>query len=149
MALSIAQYLPLPTTTHYCTMKQAFLITLLWSSSDDEGEPLDREYSISDIDDPDNAIDRVLCQFKSMVEADPVLINLENIVELTGNDYDRIAHDLCLTINCHGAGFWDGDYSPDRIGSGIIGDRLTAISHYFTKIGLYANSRDRLSIEQY
>ena len=130
-------------------MKQAFLITLLWSSSDDEGEPLDREYSISDIDDPDNAIDRVLCQFKSMVEADPVLINLENIVELTGNDYDRIAHDLCLTINHHGAGFWDGDYSPDRIGSSLIGDRLTEISHSFTEIGLYANNSDRLSIEQY
>ena len=130
-------------------MKQAFLITLLWSSSDDEGEPLDRKYSISDIDDPDNAIDRVLCQFKSMVEADPVLISLENITELTGNDYDRIAHDLCLTINRHGAGFWDGDYSPDGIVSGIIGDRLTEISHYFTEIGLYANNSDRLSIEQY
>ena len=130
-------------------MKQAFLITLLWSSSDDEGEPLDREYSISDIDDPDNAIDRVLCQFKSMVEEDPILISLENIIELTGNDSDRIAHDLCLTINHHGAGFWDGDYSPDRIGSGFIGDRLTEISHSFTEIGLYANNSDRLSIEQY
>lgn len=130
-------------------MKNSFLTTLLWSSSDDDGEPLDREYSISDIDDPDSIIDRVLCQFTALVEADPVLISIDNIAELTGNDSDRIAHDLCLTINRHGAGFWDGDYSPDRIVSGIIGDRLTEISRHFIEIGLYPNNLDRLSIEQY
>lgn len=130
-------------------MKASFLTTLLWSSSNDNGEPLGSEYSISDIDDSDRVIDRVICQFISMVEEDPLLISIENIIELTGNDSDTIAHDLCLTINGHGAGFWDGDYSPDGIVSGIIGDRLTEIAKYFTEIGLYPNNSDRLSIEQY
>ena len=130
-------------------MKNSFLATLLWSSSDDNGEPLDREYSISEIDNL-SAIDRVICQFISMVEEDPVLISLENIIELTGNSSDRIAHDLCLTINRHGAGFWDGDYSPDGIVSGIIGDRLTEIAQSFSEIYIFENDNDdRLTIEQY
>ena len=129
-------------------MKNHFLITLLWSSTDDAGEPLERRFDTTDIDNTDK-IDRVLSRFIAAVEADPVLISLDNIEEVTGNDRDRIAHDLCLTINRHGAGFWDGDYSSDGIGSGEYGDRLTAISHTFTEIGLYENNDNRLSIEQY
>jgi len=145
MALSIAS----KHTTNYQhnTMRNSFLNTLLWSSSDDNGEPLDREYSISKIDNTE-VIDRVICQFVSMVEEDPVLISLDNIEQVTGNDRDKIAHDLCLTINGHGAGFWDGDYSSDGIGSSIVGDRLTAIARSFTEIGLYESNNDRLTIER-
>ena len=126
-------------------MKQAFLTTLLWSSSDDNGEPLDRKYSIDNIDNTD-MIDHLIVQFIAAVESDPILISIENITDTTGNDSDRIAHDLCLTINGHGAGFWDGDYSDDGIGSGEYGDRLTAISKNFHEVSLYENNRSHLLI---
>ena len=129
-------------------MKDTFLATLLWTSSDDDNEQLDSIYSIADIDNP-NVIDSIIDRFIAAVESDSILISLDNITQVTGNDTDRIAHDLCLTINHHGAGFWDGDYSPDRIISGDMGDRLTAICHQFNEIGLYVNDRDRLSIETY
>ena len=130
-------------------MRNSFLITLLWSSTNDNGEPLDRWSDIYDIDNSE-VIDRVICQFVSMVEEDPILISIENIIEMTGNSSDTIAHDLCLTINNHGAGFWGGNYSPDRVGSGIIGDRLTEIAKYFSEIYIFENDNDdRLTIEQY
>ena len=129
-------------------MKNSFLATLLWSSTDDACDPLDLNYAISDVDNTE-VVDRVICQFISLVEADPILISIENITELTGNNSDTIAHDLCLTINRYGAGFWDGEYSSDGIVSGTIGDRLTAISHTFTEIYIFENDNDnRLTIEQ-
>ena len=127
------------------TMKNSFLTTLIWSSSDEDGEPYDNDYCISDIENH-QIVDDIINRFILAVESDPILISIDNITELTGNDSDRIMHDLCLTINHHGAGFWDGDYSPDAIESGIIGDLLTAISHQFNEIYLFEND-GKLTIE--
>lgn len=120
---------------------KAFSETLLWSSTDDKGEPLDRNYDIYDIMDV-AAIDSIIEQFKTLVSADPILQSFENITEYTGNDVDRIMHDLCLTINRCGAGFWDGDYTVN--GSELFGDRLTGICREFNEISLYIGDDSKL-----
>ena len=46
-------------------------------------------------------------------------------VELTQYDTETIGHDLWLTRNGHGSGFWDGDYEGN---DGQDGDTLTKIA---------------------
>ena len=50
------------------------------------------------------------------------LATLAAFVRETGVVADGIGHDLWLTANSHGAGFWDR-------GAGPIGDELTAAAH--------------------
>jgi hypothetical protein len=49
------------------------------------------------------------------------------------NEYDlaTIGHDLWLTRNWHGSGFWDGDYPQP------LGDQLTDIAHSMGEQLLY------------
>jgi hypothetical protein len=114
--------------------KQAFIETLIWSSIDDEGNTIDH---ITTVTDTDNKIDTLINKFIRLVELDPILESLENITEQTGNNDGQIMYDLCLTINGHGAGFWDGDYSEDGIGEGIIGGKLTTICRGLESIDIY------------
>lgn len=116
------------------TYKQAFIETLIWSSTDDDGNSIDHTTTAIDTD---NKIDKLITEFIRLVELDPTLKSLENITEQTGNDVDRIMHDLCLTVNGHGAGFWDGDYSEDGIVEGIIGGKLSAICRGLGSIEIY------------
>lgn len=46
------------------------------------------------------------------------------------SEFERAGHDLWLTRNRHGAGFWDGDWD-DR------GDELTSIAHSFGECSVY------------
>lgn len=114
--------------------KQSFIKTLIWSSTDDDRNTIDH---ITTVIDTDNKIDSLIAEFIRLVGLDPVLESLENISEQTGNAGDLIMYDLCLTINGHGAGFWDGDYSKDGIGEGIIGGKLTAICEKLGSIEIY------------
>lgn len=92
---------------------QAYLTTALWSSNDDNGDPLDDNRDESDIA-PDS---------RTKMEADcaafynanlPLMeaaIETDNVKY--GPDfglYGRAGHDFWLTRNGHGAGFWDGDW---------------------------------------
>jgi hypothetical protein len=111
-----------------------YLETALWSSVDDNGIPLDRDYSINDFD-PDG----LKCQ---ELELNSFLSQAERLPDLYDHcDITDLAHDFWLTRNRHGAGFWDGDY-PDHIGR-----ELTKLSHTFREVGVFVNSDDSLSIE--
>lgn len=86
-----------------------FIETALWSTYDYNDEPLDAKYSIEDVsqdfkDEAQRLIDDFMKSAESLIaETDP----------------DHIGHDLWLTIEGHGAGFWDGDYKN--------GDALTEL----------------------
>lgn len=54
--------------------------------------------------------------------------NAADVAELSP---ESIGHDLWLTRNRHGAGFWDGDYAPE------IGKRLTDAAHAYGTCDLY------------
>ena len=107
---------------------QQYLETALWSSTDYDGTPLDRKYSIDDL-----TIETV-----EQAKRD-VLKFLDQAGELLDNYDDETAmHDFWLTRNRHGAGFWDGDYEKS------IGEELTKLAHSFGEINLYVGDDGKI-----
>ena len=51
-------------------------------------------------------------------------------IDLSGIEPKQLGHDLWLTRNRHGAGFWDR-------GLGEIGDKLTELAHSYGGVTLY------------
>ncbi len=99
---------------------EAFIEALLWSESDDNGDPLRDNYCIDDI-----ATGTLLDIFRQCAKFH------NGACEFIPPD--RIAeagHDFCLTRNQHGAGFWDGDW-PEH------GDKLTELAHEFSPLEIY------------
>lgn len=112
----------------------AYIECALWATNDESneqgGEPLDANYSISDLA-PET--------LEAMI-ADCAAFQKANAADVAagpdGHDYDRYeraGHDFWLTRNHHGAGFWDGDYPEE------IGERLTAASHAYGEVNLYVH----------
>lgn len=99
---------------------RAYVECALWSSTDDNSEPLDsgRDYSnIAPATIADMAED---CgQFQS-----------DNAELLAGLDDAQSGHDFWLTRNRHGAGFWDR-------GLGEVGTKLTDAAHVWGSYDLY------------
>lgn len=106
------------------TMLDAYIETALWASSDysDEsgGDPLDKNYSGGDI------APATLAMMRADVEA----FAKEMAAQIDG-DWSRAGHDLWLTANHHGAGFWDGDW-PEPAAA-----ELTAAAHALGGMDLY------------
>lgn len=93
---------------------QAYLEAALWSSTDDEGNPLDSKYGIDDIKTPTLA---------SMVR-DAKSFQREHGHLFRGHE-DRAGHDFWLNRNGHGAGFWDGGWSER------VADKLDKASQFY------------------
>ena len=100
-------------------MARSYLVTMLWSSLDESdesgGEPLDAHYGIEDVD--TEAVAAAAADCSAFLEK-----CYAAGLDFDGNDAERVGHDLWLTRNRHGAGFWDGDYPTD-------GDALTEIAN--------------------
>jgi hypothetical protein len=96
----------------------SYLETMLWSSLDDDGSPLDGSKAIIDIS------DEVINSSKKDIESFYEKAEKENI-EVTKYTAEDIGHDFWLTRCGHGAGFWDGDYEEED------GEALTKISKEF------------------
>lgn len=127
---------------------RALAETILWSSSDENGIPLDKNYLPENINhDCLNQLYREYAMFLDSVET--------KITEAVGDKWDSIddfyeimqptenqtEHDFILTRNGHGAGFWDGDWM--ECVSGILTDaakqfpEITAIPGDDGKVYLY------------
>jgi hypothetical protein len=104
----------------------AYFEAALWSSTDDDGAPLD-DAKYSDTELAPKTIER----FK----ADCSLFQSENEALLLEADEHqstaRQGHDFWLTRNGRGAGFWDGDYPEE------LGEQLTKASKAFGGCDLY------------
>jgi hypothetical protein len=116
---------------------QAYVECALWSSTDDDGEPLDWRFSVEDIA-PDT--------LAKMVE-DCAAFQNDN-AELLAQAYERYpnrewsveeqaGHDFWLTRNRHGAGFWDR-------GLGLIGGRLTDAAHAAGGVDLFVGDDGKI-----
>lgn len=108
------------------TFTKHYLIAALWSSTDDEGQPLDCNHSLRDI------------APQTIIEAEKdcaAFIKANGIPEYHDSRYsdtEKAGHDFWLTRNRHGAGFWDrSELSPEDQ------KRLTTASHAFRKVDLY------------
>lgn len=111
----------------------AYIEAALWSSNDEStpqrGEPLDANYSIEDID--ADTLEKMIDDCSRFQE--------ENAADLALYDHPQWTtaelggHDLWLTRNGHGAGFWDRtDCLPKD-----AGERLTAAAKKYGEVYLY------------
>lgn len=109
-------------------MVAAYAECLLWAGlawddmteNDDNPEPLDATYSTEDID--PTAWDSITRDCRDFAEA--------NAADLADIDAGQAGHDLYLTRNGHGTGFWDR-------GNGAIGDRLADAARVYGESGEY------------
>lgn len=101
-----------------------YLTCAFWASTDDDGEPLDRNYGPGDL--AAEALGSLAGDLSDFLS----LLVRERIDWSEVMDPGRLGHDFWLTRNRHGAGFWDRGY-------GELGDRLTALSHPYGESILY------------
>lgn len=109
----------------YDEFTRAYLECALWSSCDDDGEPLDREYSISDIDP-----EALAGMIEDCIDFQASYLDQCRAAGLSDS---QSGHDFWLTRNRHGAGFWDR-------GIGEAGARLTEAAHAYGSCDLYTDS---------
>ncbi len=106
----------------------------LWSSVDDNDEPMDSNYSISDIS-PES-------QEKAQKDSLAFLNqNMDTLDSISDNySIEQAGHDFWLTRVGHGAGFWDR-------GLGEAGDTLTASSKEFGNVDIVVGDDGQLYFE--
>lgn len=119
---------------------RAYAECAIWSSTDDDGEPLDRDYDLRSIAEDTLTTMMEDCRDFQASFGDYIL-----------EDLSRAGHDFWLTRNGHGAGFWDGDWDgpyPNASESptwttkyvpryATVGDFLTAMSKPYGEFNLY------------
>lgn len=120
--------------TELDSFTRAYIQTALWSSTDDSGDPLDRNYSESDL--ALETLERMASDCRVFQEQHGEVISaaIETGEVVCGPDFDeheRAGHDFWLTRCGHGAGFWDGDW-PEP-----FAQQLTDAAHAFGNVDLY------------
>jgi hypothetical protein len=121
--------IPVPLTLRDMgTMERAYLECLLWASSDQSndqgGTPLDQLYNLSDLSSDVLAHAVESCAtFRQCAEG-------IGLLDLVDADPSRAGHDLWLSRNGHGAGFFDGDW-------GEHGDALQELARGMKEIDAY------------
>ena len=101
----------------------AYVECALWTSTDDDGHPLD-ELGVE-------LESSAVASMRNDVE-DFFRANAADIVDL---DPAQVGHDFWLTRNRHGAGFWGR-------GLGALGDRLTDAAHAYGESNIYRGDDD-------
>jgi hypothetical protein len=99
-----------------------YITCALWSSTDNDGEPLDATYDISDLH--AGTEHNMFEELKDFVK----LLEKEN-VDWSDWSEEQVGHDFWLTRNGHGAGFWDRGLEN--------GDVLTKWAKTFGSCDLY------------
>lgn len=104
-------------------MARHYLIAALWTGTDDEGEPLDKEYDLSD------CAEELLVRAEEDCES---FLRMAYTLDHSDWSFEQLGHDFLLTRCGHGCGFWDRD-----LGSEFIRERLTEIAHSFGSFDIY------------
>lgn len=116
---------------------RAYIVAALWSSTDDDGEPLDTNYRANDISPDTLAAMAADCAKFQTDHADDIAAGPD------GGDFDRwerAGHDFWLTRSRHGCGFWDGDWPEPQA------TRLTDAAHKCGERDLYVGDDGKLHI---
>ena len=109
---------------------ESYLECALWSSTDDDGNPLDDSFDVDDIG----------RETRRAAETDCADFWRRHGWILS-RDVRRGGFDFWLTRNGHGAGFWDGDW---RTESADYGKRLTDAAHEFGSVDFYTGDDGRI-----
>jgi hypothetical protein len=109
-----------------------YIIAALWSSVDDDGEPLDARFSADDLAPETVAKMSADCaRFQAENAALLAEVAPMHVYHPDAETPDASAgHDFWLTRNRHGAGLWDRGY-------GDTGKQLTDAAHTFGECDLY------------
>lgn len=102
---------------------RSYVNCALWSSIDDEGEPLDTDTDGHDL--PSVTLEKM----KADCDAFRVEAGIADLLAHAGDDSQN-GHDFWLTRNRHGAGFWDRGY-------GKVGRKLTDAAHAWGECDIY------------
>lgn len=109
---------------------EAYATAALWSSTGDDGEPLDATKYTEDI--AERTYQEMVEDCKDFIESNAS--DLRDYANLQGNKQhsaeELAGHDFWLTRNRHGAGFWDR-------GLGELGKRLTEAAKVYGGVDLY------------
>lgn len=114
-----------------------------WSSSDqsDEsgGESLEANYSVLDLDKGNRArVEQEIYRF--ILDNAPDFKHWSEGANSPEESAAQFGHDLWLTRNHHGAGFWDR-------GRGELGERLTEAAHKMGEQNLYVGDDGHIYVE--
>jgi hypothetical protein len=92
------------------TMLRAYGECALWSSTDDDGEPLDAGRDFFDL--PPETVEamRADCLAFATAHASAILSWPGDKAGRNRDPWGAAGHDLWLNRNGHGCGFWDGDW---------------------------------------
>jgi hypothetical protein len=113
-----------------------YAVAALWTATDEEGEPLDAEHAVDDIDEASRQ--------RMTEDLDQFLTSNRGYVDraiATGfyGSWEQVAHDFWLTRNGHGAGFWDR-------GLGDLGTKLTDAAKVYGTVDVYAGDNGQLDL---
>lgn len=111
-----------------------YITAALWSSTDDDGKPLDSNYQADDLAPETLAAMTDDCR-RFLAECGQLIVG-KSVGESKYSDMELVGHDFWLTRNGHGAGFWDGDWET--------GDELTAACKGFPEVCLYVGDDGKI-----
>ena len=99
---------------------KSYLETALWASTDDDGEPLDKRFSVDDLEEEDWL--HVVSQCADFLTR-PEVQECMKASTWYSDEYKQAGHDFFLTRNGHGAGFRDGQWGEfgDDLARAAIG----------------------------
>jgi hypothetical protein len=116
----------------------AYIEAALWSSTGDNGRPLDRDYSLFDIS--GETVKQMIADCAKFQTENSELFLRATCRRGPGwySQATQAGHDFWLTRNGHGAGFWDGDW-PEPEAS-----LLTEASRKFGEVNLYVGDDGKI-----
>jgi hypothetical protein len=109
----------------------AYIECALWSSTDENGEPLDYDYTIDDISKE--------CMEEIMQDCESFKEIYNYLLTESGQSDEQNGHDFWLTRNHHGVGFWDR-------GLGDIGKELTIAAQACGSVDLYVGDDGKIYV---
>lgn len=119
---------------------RGYVEAMLFSSSDESneagGDPLNKNYTIDDVD--PTAMDRIISDCRSFLHsAGPWLTHDRYKGAMVGSLEAHAGHDFWLTRVGHGSGFWDGDWEGEAHGhfDGPLTKRAKDMGHLDPYIG--------------
>jgi hypothetical protein len=122
---------------------RGYIEAMLWASTDDQGQPLNKNYSADSID--HESMDRVYADCRSFLHKAGPFLNVDKYKGPGMTTLEATAgHDFWLTRVGHGSGFWDGDWEGEDHG-GIDGP-LTAAAKAFGNVDPYVGDDSKIHL---
>jgi hypothetical protein len=110
-----------------------YVIAALWSSTDDSDEALDANYSFDDVD--SDTLTRMRVDIAKFITEN------DEAIKESGTTDEQLGHDLWLSRNGHGAGFFDRGY-------GDVGDKLQDAARAMKGTDLYVGDDNKVHAEK-